>query len=244
MYPSIRMSKRVLSFSLWGDNLIYLKGILRNVDAAKDFYPDFECWVYVAIDTVPSSIVHELNKRENVRVISRASDKKMCMWRFESIDDPDVAINLSRDCDTKMLLRERFAVEQWLQSDKTFHVMRDHPNHTWVVMAGMFGTRKCSGISSWTNMIEQFETDGEYTCDQQFLQTHIYPRIRHSTMVHSTCLLFEGETPTQFPVEYDKQYNFVGQRIFADGQQVLDDVNILKTTLSVMNRMRQTASNR
>jgi hypothetical protein len=160
------------------------------------------------------------------------------MWRFESIDDPDVEINLSRDCDTKMLLRERFAVEQWLQSGKTFHVMRDHPNHTWVVMAGMFGTRKSTDMPSWTSMVEQFETEGEYTCDQQFLQTHVYPRIRHSALVHSTFLLFEGETHAKFPIEYDKHHNFVGQRIFADGQQVLDDVNKLQHTLALMNRMR------
>ena len=51
------------------------------------------------------------------------------MWRFETIDDPDVEINMSRDTDTRILLREKLAVDEWLASGKTFHIMRDHPHH-------------------------------------------------------------------------------------------------------------------
>jgi hypothetical protein len=41
------MSKRVLSFSLWGDKPIYNIGAIKNAYLAKHFYPDFECWYYV-----------------------------------------------------------------------------------------------------------------------------------------------------------------------------------------------------
>lgn len=32
-------------------------------------------------------------------------------------------------------------MEQWLASNKTFHVMRDHPQHDTKILAGMWGAR-------------------------------------------------------------------------------------------------------
>ena len=47
------MSKRVLTFSLWGDKPIYNVGAIKNAHLAQHFYPNFECWFYVHIETVP-----------------------------------------------------------------------------------------------------------------------------------------------------------------------------------------------
>ena len=43
---------------------------------------------------------------------------------------------MSRDTDSLILPREQYAVEDWLISDKTFHVMRDHPGHCIVMLGG------------------------------------------------------------------------------------------------------------
>lgn len=32
-------------------------------------------------------------------------------------------------------------MEQWLASNKTFHIMRDHPNHDTPILGGMWGAR-------------------------------------------------------------------------------------------------------
>ena len=34
-----------------------------------------------------------------------------------------------RDSDSRLNPRERFAVEEWIQSGKAVHTIRDHPNH-------------------------------------------------------------------------------------------------------------------
>ena len=39
--------KRVISFSLWGDNPTYNIGAIKNAEQAKILYPEFECWFYV-----------------------------------------------------------------------------------------------------------------------------------------------------------------------------------------------------
>ena len=46
------------------------------------------------------------------------------MWRFEAIDNQDVEIMMSRDTDTRILPREVKAVEEWINSNKIFHIMR------------------------------------------------------------------------------------------------------------------------
>jgi hypothetical protein len=41
---------------------------------------------------------------------------------------------MSRDSDSKIVSREKDAVLEWLASNRTFHLMRDHPAHC------LFGT--------------------------------------------------------------------------------------------------------
>jgi hypothetical protein len=221
--------KRVISFSLWGDKEIYVQGILKNVDMARDMYPDFECWVYVHKESVPEDTISELESRSpyNVRVIYKYGDlaeNKSMMWRFEAIDDPEVEVNMSRDCDTVILERERQAVYQWLESDKLFHIMRDHPQHSWRIQGGMFGTRKNPNIPSWGVLMDRVHQTGARLYDQVFLRDVIYPIVHRDSFIHASFHSFPNEITYRFPIEYDEQFNFVGQYIYPDGSQ--NDVNV------------------
>ena len=46
---------------------------------------------------------------------------------------------ISRDADSRLSWREKNAVDEWLVSGKTAHLMRDSVNHVYTMMAGMFG---------------------------------------------------------------------------------------------------------
>ena len=46
-----------------------------------------------------------------------------------------------RDLDSLPSLREDAAVQEWLDSKYAVHVMRDHPKHTMVMLAGMWGIK-------------------------------------------------------------------------------------------------------
>ena len=50
-------------------------------------------------------------------------------WRFLPLLDQSVDRVMSRDSDSPILPREVDAVNEWLQSDKIFHAMRDNPYH-------------------------------------------------------------------------------------------------------------------
>lgn len=71
-------------------------------------------------EEINSALIHRLNPR---------------MWRFLVMVDPLVDRFLSRDIDSDIIPREAAAVRQWLKSNYTFHVMRDHPSNSDIVLS-------------------------------------------------------------------------------------------------------------
>ena len=61
------------------------------------------------------------------------------VWRFAPMADGFVSEWHSRDLDSKLNLRERAAVDDWLGTNHTYHVMRDNKHHVTSVLGGMFG---------------------------------------------------------------------------------------------------------
>ena len=48
---------------------------------------------------------------------------------------------ISRDLDSRFSDREQAAVEEWLNSSKKFHIMRDHPRHRPAMLGGTWGCK-------------------------------------------------------------------------------------------------------
>jgi hypothetical protein len=225
--------RKVISFNLWGNNPTYTIGAIKNAEQAKNIYPDFECWFYIHQETVPQEIINELQKFDNVKIIFKNGDLNTCkpmMWRFEAIDDPEVEIIMSRDTDTRFWLREKLAVEEWLQSGKLFHIMRDHPHHNFSILGGMFGTRKILKIPSWINIINNLNQVENRDYDQTFLRDYIYPLIVNNSIIHATFNKKESHA-TNFPIDYNDNYNFVGEYVYFDESRSQTHIDILKDSL-------------
>ena len=60
------------------------------------------------------------------------------MYRFLVMLDRNVDVFISRDIDSLIWAREVDAVNEWLQSGYTFHVMRDHIYHYAIILAGIW----------------------------------------------------------------------------------------------------------
>jgi len=122
--------KDVIAYSLWGDHPMYWVGALRNIELAQKYFPGWICRFY--IDKNCKQELIDTIKGDNVEVVlvdSKDSFHGM-FWRFWASEDPDVDVFLSRDCDSRFSNREVSAINEWLASDKDFHIMRDHPYHT------------------------------------------------------------------------------------------------------------------
>jgi len=231
--------KKVISYSLWGNNPTYTIGAIKNAELASHFYPDFECWFYVHKDTVPHEIIEKLSSFKNTKIILREGDlkkNKPMMWRFESIDDPDVEINLSRDTDTRILRRELKAVYSWIHSGKLFHIMRDHPYHHHRIMGGMFGTRKIPGVE-WKKLMDLQEQIGEKDYDQIFLARYIYNLVKKNALIHASFHKFETDS-IDFPVSYDKDYRFVGEYVYSDESRTIEYNLCIKDALNKKNMLQ------
>ena len=220
---------KVISFSLWGDNPTYTLGSIINAELAKIYYPMFECWFYIHKESVPKDIINSLEKMDNVKIIFKFGDintSKSRMWRFEAIDDPNVEIMMSRDTDTRFLLREKMAVDEWLKSDKLFHIMRDHQHHAYKILAGMFGTRKIPEIKSWCYEMNRFIKTDIRMYDQDFLREYVYPHIEFNSVIHASFNKFESHSK-KFPIEYDSEYRFVGEYVYYDESRSQPHINDL-----------------
>lgn len=202
--------KNVISYSLWGSHPMYWVGALKNIEQAKEFFPGWKCRFYIDKNCKPEQI--ETIKGENVETIivdSKDSFHGM-FWRFWAAEDPEVDIFLSRDCDSRFSHREYEAVKEWLNSDKDFHIMRDHPYHSVPILGGMWGCRR--GIMRDISLRRKIEEWNQYQrkgIDQDFLSQCIYPLVKENAIEHSEFNLRFGGTIKSFPT-LRQNYEFVG----------------------------------
>lgn len=177
--------KKIISFCLWGDNPKYTIGAIKNADLARDIYPGWICRYYIS-SSVPSNIVKELSNRDNTEVICLDSQDgwKMMITRFLAIKDKDVEVMIVRDCDSRLSLREKYAVDEWLCSGKKFHTMHDHPYHTVPILGGMWGVK--NGFSNFAELAESWysQCESKWQCDQDFLKEVVFPAVRNDIMNH------------------------------------------------------------
>lgn len=196
--------KKVVAFSLWGDNPKYCIGAIKNVLAAKEHYPGWECWFYCG-RSVPSEIIQSL-KSNGARVIMKEVDGDWTgmFWRFEPIADPTVEVMISRDTDSRLSRREAAAVNEWLESNELFHVMRDHPAHSTEILGGMWGAKK-PVLGDMMQLMKAYVKGNFWQVDQNFLREVVWPRVAYTT--HTNDEFFAKK---QFP-EVRVGYEFVGQ---------------------------------
>lgn len=143
------MGKKIISFSLWGNESMYTVGAIRNAELAKEIYPDWICRFYVG-DDVNEDIIGKLKSFDNTEVIVMVEEKndwQGMFWRFYVIDNGDVDYVIFRDTDSRLTIREKEAVNEWIGSGRYFHIMRDHVYHTEAIMGGMWGCKPKELIS-------------------------------------------------------------------------------------------------
>ena len=103
------------------------------------------------------------------------------LWRFHAASDCSVSAMISRDCDSWLSFREAIAVKEWLNSDKGFHIIRDHCYHSQKIMGGMWGIKK-GVVPLMKQLCDEYIIKSNY--DQGFLADIIYPKIVNNVLVH------------------------------------------------------------
>ena len=206
---------KVIAFSLWGDDTRYTLGALQNASLAKLVYPDWVCRFYVGKST-PEHIVDLLSEFNNVEIIPMKEEGSWTgmFWRFEAAADPKIEALIVRDCDSRLWFREKVAVDEWLESGKHFHIMRDNHQHGTEILGGMWGV--LGGVlPDMKKWIASYDKGDFWQVDQNFLKDIVYPEVKAKAFVHDE--FFENKP---FPTERDPLH-FVGQA-YAGSGRILD----------------------
>jgi hypothetical protein len=201
------MMKKVISFVAWGDNPMYTHGAVYNARLANEIFPGWVSRFYLA-PSVPKYIITELSGIDNteIKLMDYEANNRSMFWRFYPASEENVDVIVSRDTDSRLSPREKAAVDEWLSSDKGFHIMRDHPYHDMPIMGGMWGAKRGT-IPQMRDIIYQHLRDTEsedqdlnerygnerYGEDQDLLALKIYPLIKDNVIVHDD---YEGRWRT------------------------------------------------
>jgi hypothetical protein len=236
---------KYITYSLWGDNKVYTYGIIENVIDARKYYDGWIVRVHYN-DTVPTGIIDWLKKQDNVEVMYHPGTKKKAsntLWRFEDLFIKD-AIVLSRDADSRFSEREVKLVNEWLDSTKDFHIIRDHKHHMVPILAGTFGCRnnclEYIGVPSGARNINQCplqfvpglefmrsflqnlpQERDVYIVDQMFLFAYVYPYVANKSMIHCSHNAYE---PFALKIDHVDE-GFVGEVVTNSPRaaQIMDD---------------------
>jgi hypothetical protein len=231
------MKKRVISFSIFGDQSKYLQGIQENISLAHLFYPGWHVYIYYD-NSVPQNFLNEFRFQKDVVLIDMTNEKLPGMfWRFLPYDDSEIELFIVRDLDSRISIREAVAVYEWVNSSKNLHIMRDHPFHSKLIMGGMWGLKRSLNFSIKDKMrsylsIENSEFDlFEREVDQQFLEKVIYSMFFFSKIVHASFNKYEYTTKEFIVKRVDN--SFIGETFINNKFNFLDREAIKVSDLSL-----------
>jgi len=213
--------KKVIAFCLYGNLDRYCLGMLENIEIINNKYKDWVIYIYY--NDIPEDILIILKSKSNTTLIECQSNGykwEGMFWRFYPLDLTDIDIFLSRDADSRISDREMNLVNEWIESDKTFHIIRDHPYHYIEILGGTFGVKikifrekyvNYKNIDFYKNQYYgRYDKSVEKQPDQIFLKEIIYPFIKDDNLSH-ICdeILRFSENDILIP----KVDNFVGDAI-------------------------------
>lgn len=179
------IGNRIISFSLWGDSDLYSYGAIENARIAKDIYPGWICRFYCSSE-IKDPVINELldHGSEIVRVNTSRGLWDGLFWRFLPAGDDSIDRFISRDTDSRLNIREKVAIDDWINSDYKYHVMRDHKNHDIPMLGGMWG---CVGGSLNINeLLLKWNDFNNKGCDQKFLSKLVWPQIKDECLGHAS----------------------------------------------------------
>jgi hypothetical protein len=207
---------KYISFSLWGTNEIYTRGVIENIKLRDEIYSDWNIVIHHD-NSVPISILEEIKQYNNVELINNTGNIiPNTFWRFIPQDNYEYVI--IRDADSRLSMREYKAVHEWLCSDKFIHIMRDHPHHgSDFMMAGMWGYKRTS-FDIKKDIVDFLSKNSfQWTTDGFYLRS-LYNKFSNDVICHDS-LRKDLIYSLPFPLKMDENKHFVGEKFYGNNQR-------------------------
>jgi len=188
-----------------------LDSAILNAEMANDIFPGWTCRFYID-KNVNLDYVKKLENLGSEIIIKERKHKakfEAITCRFLAASDSNIMI--CRDVDSTLLKRDKVAVDEWLKSDKDFHIIRDYKFESFRIMGGIWGCR--NGIlSNMDKLLNNWGALYPSVQDMIFLNIVIYPRIRNNVFIHDEYDNFIDEHPHKIKYAYDNNH-YIGYKL-------------------------------
>jgi len=199
---------KLISFCMYGETSMYLKGAVENAKLVERYYPDWKMVVFHDYTADVTAL-----KKFNVLLApsGKSREHSGMLWRFLPAWWDDVERVIFRDTDSRLNAREAAAVKAWEESGLDSHCMHDHRHHASLpIFGGMWGIKGgvlSEGVKEKTQRLicSRVKRVG----DMLFLKRHVLPEIENSLLRHSSV---QTEWPQQPFPEHEPIIGFVGQQ--------------------------------
>jgi hypothetical protein len=132
----------VFSFCLYGpENPTYYRGMLENIALIGMYYPQWKVYIYIAPDVTQEMRAHLRACSSVVLRETNVLGAPNMIHRFYAIDEPGVDLMLVRDADSRVHWKDRWAINQFLESKRIAHMIRDNESHKVEMCGGLWGVR-------------------------------------------------------------------------------------------------------
>lgn len=188
--------KQIISYSLYGNNLKYLVGAIKNAIIAQKIMKNFTILFYVG-KSVPEWCLQILSLFENVEIVfmDGPEDSSAMFWRFHSFALGADYV-LIKDADARLSLRDKYAHQEFVDSGLDFHIVKDHPvGHNIDILGASFSI-KGEVLNDIHELMSTYTITGDYGCDQDFLRDRVYSRAKLSMLVHDAYFHTESVSPS------------------------------------------------
>lgn len=200
------MSK-IISFSLWGQNKLYLCGALANVKLAQTLFPGWTCRFHCD-PNVPQKIFKDLEDLgAEIELMGLSVQYSGLFWRYEPINDHSIDRVIIRDADSRLTPRDAWCVSKWEESGLPVHIIRDEEGHNIEMLGATWGCIP-KEIPNFQELLDEFWDEfmqGEHSSgwfnkergkyfgtDQAFLCRRLWPLIKDKHLAHDDRFHFTG----------------------------------------------------
>jgi len=169
--------KKSISFTLFGTDLKYYAGAKKNIEINKKLLPEWNNVIYYHPEMTNMGFIEQITEEEvtlkdvsDIIIGGKNSKEFPFFWRFLIFLEDSISI--VRDLDSRNSDREVFYIKKWIESQKDYFIIRDHPWHS-PVPSGLFGikNRKKSFEEYFNFFVSNYEL--KWGADQEMLQMYM-----------------------------------------------------------------------
>ncbi len=189
-FNPLNPAENVIAYCLWGNNPRYHVPLLESVRIRPHLFPAWSIRVYHDDSVDPSYLQTLAAQGVDLRPMALPPSvpaHRRLLWRFEVASDPAVQRFLCRDADSLLSVKERVAVDAWLNSSFWFHAMRDWYTHTDLLLAGMWGGvgNVLPPVPTLMTAYTAWRLENDHV-DQDVLAEAVWPTIRGNVLIHDS----------------------------------------------------------